>query len=248
MAYHCEHRDPDLGAKTRDVPLLHEQPSFRFDEDGDPVPWEEGQEARVLSHDERPGTRDAREHRTRPTTRRGRRTRSAARQGHGQARPRAREARDAPRPADLPAGEATPLAGETREGPDHAGFPGITGGRYPKGDLTRIVPGDVSARTSAETRRHPPCVPGLLEFVSAPRHGSWPDLVEGLISKTARQMLRGIRVSSKDEPEERILRYLREVSAEPVVYRWRWNLSDMGPTAEGLVVDTLLPDGADKAS
>ena len=62
MAYHCERRDPNLEAKTRDVPLLHEQPSFRFDEDGDLIPWEEGQEARVLSHDERPGIRDAHEH------------------------------------------------------------------------------------------------------------------------------------------------------------------------------------------
>ena len=61
-----------------------------------------------------------------------------------------------------------------------------------------------------------------------------------------RQMLRGIRVSSKDELKERILRYLEEVSAEPVVYRWRWDLSDIDPTAEELVVDTLLSDGADK--
>ena len=51
MAYHCERRDPNLEAKTRDVPLLHEQPSFRIDEDGDPVPWEEGQEVHVLSYD-----------------------------------------------------------------------------------------------------------------------------------------------------------------------------------------------------
>ena len=106
----------------------------------------------------------------------------------------------------------------------------------------------MSARTSAEARRHPPCVPGRLGFVSAPRHGSWPDLVEGLLSKMTRQMLRGIRVSSKDEPRERILRYLEEVSAELVVCRWRWNLSDTGPTAEELVVDTFLPDKADKAS
>ena len=83
------------------------------------------------------------------------------------------------------------------------------------------MPGDVSARTSAETRRYLATVPGRLEFVSAPRHGSWPDLVEGLLSRTARRMLRGIRVSSKDEPEERILRHLEEASAEPVVYRWR---------------------------
>ena len=99
MDHCCERRDPNLEeAKTRDVPLLHEQPSFRFDEDGDPVPREEGREARVPSHDERPGIRDARERRPRPAARRGR-------QGHGRARPRAREARDAlPPRLDRPAG------------------------------------------------------------------------------------------------------------------------------------------------
>ena len=85
-------------------------------------------------------------------------------------------------------------------------------------------------------------------FAPAPGHGSRPDLVEGLFSRTARQMLRGLRVSSKDEPEERILRYFREADAEPVVCRWKWNLSDVDPTTEELVVDTLLPDGAGKAS
>ena len=98
MAHYCERRDPNLEAKTRDVPLLHEQLSFRFDEDGDPVPWEEGQEARALSYDERPGIRDARERRPRPAARRGR-------QGHGRGRLRAREARDAlPPRLDRPAG------------------------------------------------------------------------------------------------------------------------------------------------
>ena len=110
------------------------------------------------------------------------------------------------------------------------------------------MPGDVSARTSAETRRYLATVPVRLEFVSAPRHGSRPDLVEGLFSRMTREMLRGIRVSSKDEPEERILRYFREADAEPVACRWKWNLSDVDPTAEELVVDTLLPDGAGKAS
>ena len=38
MAHCRERRDPDLGAKTRDVLLLHEQLPFRFDEDGHPVP------------------------------------------------------------------------------------------------------------------------------------------------------------------------------------------------------------------
>ena len=83
--------------------------------------------------------------------------------------------------------------------------------------------------------------------MSAPRHGSWPDLVEGIFSKMIRQMPCGIRVSSKDELEERILRHHGEADVESVVHGWKWNLSDIDPTTEGLVVDTLLSDGADKA-
>ena len=149
---------------------------------------------------------------------------------------------------DLPAGEATPLAGETHKSSDYVEFLRILDGKYPKGDLIRIVLDNVSARTSAETRHYLTTVPGRFEFVFTPRHGSWPDLVEGLFSRMTRQMLRGIRVSSKDELKERILRYLEEVNAESVVYRWKWNLSDVDPTTEELVVDTLLSDGAGKAS
>ena len=47
---------------------------------------------------------------------------------------------------------------------------------------------------------------------------------------------------------ESCVRYLEETDAEPVACRWRWSLSDMGPMTEQLVVATLLPDGADKAS
>ena len=112
----------------------------------------------------------------------------------------------------------------------------------------RIVPGNVSARTSAETRCHLATVPGRLGLVLAPRHGPWPDLVEGFFSKMTRRTLRGIRVPGRDEPGEGILRYLEEVSADPVVHGWRRDLSDIDPTTEGLVVDTLLPDGAGKAS
>ena len=125
---------------------------------------------------------------------------------------------------------------ETHKSSDYVAFLRILDGKYPKGDLIRIVLDNVSVHTSAETRRYLATVPGRFEFVFTPRHGSWLNLVEGLFSRMTRQMLRGIRVSSKDELKERILRYLEEVSAEPVVCRWRWNLSDMGPTAEELVV------------
>ena len=136
---------------------------------------------------------------------------------------------------------------ETHKSSDYVEFLRILDGKYPKGDLIRVVLDNVSVRTSAETRHYLATVLGRFEFVSAPKHGSWLNLVEGLFSRTARQMLRGIRVSSKDEPEERILRYFREADAEPVACRWRWNLSDVDPTAEELVVDTLLPDEVGEA-
>ena len=242
MTYYCERRDHNLEAKTRDVLLLYKQLSFRFDENGDLIPWEEGQEARVLSHDEKPGIRDAHEHCPDLRHEAGGRGTVGRDYEHGRLGTLSLLAS-----IDLPAGEATPLVGETHKSSDYVEFLRILDGKYPKSDLIRIVLDDVSARTSAETRRYLATVPGRFEFVSAPKHGSWLNLVEGLFSRMTRQMLRGIRVSSKDELKERILRYFKEVNAEPVVYRWKWNLSDIDPTTEELVVDALLSDGADKA-
>ena len=242
MTYYCERRDHNLEAKTRDVLLLHEQLPFRFDEDGNLIFWEEGQEARVLSHNEKPGTQDAREHC--PDLRHEAGGRGTVGRDYEYGR---LETLSLLVSIDLLTGEATPLVSETHKSSDYVEFLRILDGKYPKGDLIRIVLDDVSARTSAETRHYLATVPGRFEFVSAPKHGSWLNLVEGLFSRMTRQMLRGIRVSSKDELKERILRYFREVNAEPVVYRWKWNLSDIDPTTEELVVDALLSDEADKA-
>ena len=174
-----EQRDPNIEAKTRDVPPSREQPSLRLGGDGDHAPP-------ACVRDRAP-----REAPSGATTGAG---------GSGRSRPLPRSTC---RPARRP-----PLAGETHKSPNHAGFPGITDGKYPRGDLTRVMPGDVSVHASAETRHYLATVPGRFEFVSAPRHGSWLNLVEGFFSRVARQMLRGIRVSSKNELKERILRHL----------------------------------------
>ena len=252
MAYYCERRDPNFKAKMHNVLLLYKQLSFRFDEDGNLIPWEEGQEVHVLSYDEKPGIQAVAN--TAPDLR----PEAGGAGDAGGAGGRGTVGRDYEygrlgtlsllASIDLPAGEATPLAGETHKSSDYVEFLKILDGKYPKGDLIRIVLDNVSVHTSAETRRYLATVPGRFEFVFTPRHGSWLNLVEGFFSKMTRQMLRGIRVSSKDELKERILRYFKEVNAEPVVYRWKWNLSDVDPTTEELVVDTLLPDGAGKAS
>ena len=44
-----------------------------------------------------------------------------------------------------------------------------------------------------------------------------------------RQMLRSIRVSSKDELTKRIYRYFDKVNEVPVVFRWKNKMKDFSP-------------------
>ena len=69
-------------------------------------------------------------------------------------------------------------------------------------------------------------------------NSSWLNLVEGFFSKLTRQMLKGIRVKTKDELVERIYRYFDEVNEDPIVYHWKYNLEEVD-SSENVVVDTL---------
>lgn len=51
-------------------------------------------------------------------------------------------------------------------------------------------------------------------------------------------MLRGIRVKSKAELEDRIYQYFNEINAEPVVFHWKYNLDDIN-VSEEVIADTL---------
>ena len=42
-----------------------------------------------------------------------------------------------------------------------------------------------------------------------------------------RQMLRGIRVNTNQELEERIYKYFDEVNREPVVYHWKYKMDEI---------------------
>lgn len=46
------------------------------------------------------------------------------------------------------------------------------------------------------------------------------------------QMLRGIRVKTKDELINRIYKYFDEINEIPVVYYWIWNMDDIDPSEE----------------
>jgi len=97
---------------------------------------------------------------------------------------------------------------------------------------------NLKVHTSEETRKYLATISGRFEFVFTPKHGSWLNLVEGFFSKMTRQMLKGIRVGSKEELIERIYKYFVEVNEEPVVYHWKYKLEEVDPDEE-IQVDTL---------
>ena len=91
---------------------------------------------------------------------------------------------------------------------------------YPKKNTIRLVLDNHSSHVSKETMRYLGTRPGRFIYVHTPKHGSWLNLVETAFSKMARSFLRHIRVTSKAELKERILKGIEEINADPVVHRW----------------------------
>ena len=110
--------------------------------------------------------------------------------------------------------------------------------KYPQGDKIRLVLDNLKVHSSDETRKYLATVPGRFEFVFTPKHGSWLNLVEGFFSKMTRQMLKGIRVKTKEELIQRIYQYFTEVNTEPVVYHWKYKLEEIDSNEE-VQVETL---------
>ncbi len=91
---------------------------------------------------------------------------------------------------------------------------------YPKDATIRLVLDNHSAHISKETMAYLSSSPGRFEYVHTPKHGSWLNLIECVFSKMARTFLRHIRVTSKDDLKQRILKGIAEFNASPVVFRW----------------------------
>jgi transposase len=92
---------------------------------------------------------------------------------------------------------------------------------YPPEGVIRVILDNHSSHISKETMGYLATRPGRFVYVHTPKHGSWLNLIEAVFSKMARTFLRHIRVSSKDELVERIMRGIAEFNEHPVVFRWR---------------------------
>lgn len=233
IKYYCENRDPDFDAKMHNVLLVYKQLSIQFDEDGNLIPFEEDDQiVHVLSYDEKPGVQAiaTTSEDLRPDS-----NHSAINRDYEYKRLGTVSLLAA---IDLQTGEAIPLVREKHSSKEYIEFLKLLDAKYPKGDKIRIVLDNLKVHTSDETRRYLAEVPGRFEFVFTPKHGSWLNMVEGFFSKMTRQMLRGIRVKTKDELIARMYKYFEEVNEEPVVFHWKYNLDDIDVTEE-IIVDTL---------
>jgi transposase len=94
----------------------------------------------------------------------------------------------------------------------------------------RIILDNHSAHISKETRSYLATVPNRFDFVFTPKHGSWLNLIEMFFSKMAKTMLRGIRVSSKQELKDRIMQFIDEINADPVIFKWSYKLDSVAVT------------------
>ena len=234
IKYYCENRDSEFDSKMHNVLLVYKQISMQFTESGEFIPWEEdGEIVHVLSYDEKPGiqaianTSDD----LLPTTDNGEIYRDYEYKRLGTLSLLAG--------IDLQTGEAIPLVSETHNSKDYIEFLKMLDNKYPKGDKIRLVLDNLKVHTSEETRKYLATVPGRFDFVFTPKHGSWLNMVEGFFSKMTKQMLRGIRVRSKEELADRIYLYFEEVNAEPVVFHWKYKLDDID-VSEEIITDTLL--------
>mgnify|MGYP002508064857 FL=1 len=233
IKYYCENRDPDFDSKMHNVLLVYKQLSMQFDENGEFIPWEEDKQViHVLSYDEKPGIQAI------ATT-----SQDLLPDEHHSTISRDYEYKRLGTLSllagiDLQTGEAIPLVSETHSSKDYIEFLKILDSKYPKGDKVRIVLDNLKVHTSEATRNYLATVPGRFEFVFTPKHGSWLNMVEGFFSKMTKQMLRGIRVKSKEELKERIYLYFDEINEEPVVFHWKYNIDDID-VSEEVIVDTL---------
>ncbi len=98
---------------------------------------------------------------------------------------------------------------------------------YPTGTAIKLILDNHAAHISKETKAWLATRPeGRFAFVFTPKHASWLNLVEGFFSKMVRSLLRHIRVASKAELKARILAYLDDVNADPVVHTWTYKIGE----------------------
>ena len=222
IKYYLERKDPDFENKMHEVLLVYKQVEMQFDEDGSIIIPEDGHMTHTISYDEKPGIQAVAnkypDHN--PTEENGFLCRDYEYVRKGTLSLLAG--------IDLLTGEAIPLVSTSHKSSDFVNFLKILDEKYPEGDSIRLILDNHSAHTSKETKRYLATLPeGRFVFVFTPTHASWLNMIESFFSKMTKQMLKGMRVASKEELSERIYQYFDEINAEPIVYHWTYKMDEI---------------------
>lgn len=222
IKYYCEKRDPDFEEKMRELLLVYKQVEMQFDADGEMIVPDDYKLTITVSYDEKPGIQAIANtcEDLHPRENHGEIYRDYEYKRLGTVSLLAG--------IDLLTGEAIPLVSDTHKSCDFIEFLKILDKKYPSQDTIRIILDNHSAHTSKETREFPGSMPeGRFEFVFTPKHASWLNMIESFFSEMTKQMLRGIRVKSKQELIERIYQYFDEINKEPVIYHWKYKMDEI---------------------
>lgn len=133
---------------------------------------------------------------------------------------------------DLHTGVVIPLVEEKHRSREFIRFLEKVIAFYPQDWRIRVILDKHSAHTSKETMNFLKTVPGKLEFVFTPKHGSCGsppglNMIEMFFSKIARGFLKHIRLESKAELKDRIYQGIEEINKEPVVFKWKYKMDEI---------------------
>ena len=220
IQYYCENRDPEFESKMHQVLYVYKQIEMLFDENGELYIPAGEQDIHTVSYDEKPGIQAIAT--TAPDL--------PPDSDHGAIKRDYEYKRlgtiSLLAAIDLLTGEAIPLVRDTQKSDDFIDFLKILNERYPQGDTIQVILDNHSVHTSKKVQQFLATIPGRFVFIFTPKHGSWLNMIEGFFGKMTRQMLRGIRVSTKQELVDRIYKYFDEVNETPVVYHWKYKMDE----------------------
>ena len=220
IQYYCENRDPEFESKMHQVLYVYKQIEMLFDENGELYIPAGEQDIHTVSYDEKPGIQAIAT--TAPDL--------PPDSDHGAIKRDYEYKRlgtiSLLAAIDLLTGEAIPLVRDTHKSDDFIDFLKILNERYPQGDTIQVILDNHSVHTSKKVQQFLATIPGRFVFIFTPKHGSWLNMIECFFGKMTRQMLRGIRVSTKQELVDRIYKYFDEVNETPVVYHWKYKMDE----------------------
>lgn len=222
IKYYCEKRDPDFETKMYDVLVIYKQVEMQFDENGDIIIPSESPMIHTISCDEKPGIQAI------ATTSDDLRPKAGNGCVYRDYEYKRLGTLSLIAGIDLLTGIAVPVVSETHKSSDFICLLKKLDEMYPEGDVIRIICDNHSAHKSKEVQNYLATKPeGRYVFVFTPKHASWLNLIECFFSKMTKQMLKGIRVKSKQELADRIYQYFDEINKEPVVFHWKYKLDEI---------------------